>query len=91
MRASSDLLRTLLLPEVSNDADVEDIPHITHALYLLAQDGCDLLQGRPAAHAELESAGLTLSLRIALTAYLRAIEKNVIKRRTNPMSKFFMN
>lgn len=25
-------------------ADVEDIPHITHALYLLTQDGCDLLQ-----------------------------------------------
>jgi hypothetical protein len=25
-------------------ADVEDIPHITHALYLLTQHGCDLLQ-----------------------------------------------
>lgn len=25
-------------------ADVEDIPHITHALYLLTKDGCDLLQ-----------------------------------------------
>jgi hypothetical protein len=24
--------------------DVQDIPHITHALYLLAQDGNDLLQ-----------------------------------------------
>jgi hypothetical protein len=23
---------------------VEDIPHITHALYLLTQDGCDLLK-----------------------------------------------
>jgi hypothetical protein len=25
-------------------ADVEDIPHITHALYLLTKDGYDLLQ-----------------------------------------------
>lgn len=24
--------------------DVQVIPHITHALYLLTQDGCDLLQ-----------------------------------------------
>jgi hypothetical protein len=43
LRASSDLLRTLYCLNFKQ-ADVEDIPHITHALYLLAQDGCDLLQ-----------------------------------------------
>ena len=43
LRASSDLLKTLYCLSFKQ-ADVEDIPHITHALYLLAQDGCDLLQ-----------------------------------------------
>jgi hypothetical protein len=43
LRASSDLLRTLYCLNFKQ-ADVEDIPHITHALYLLTQDGCDLLQ-----------------------------------------------
>jgi hypothetical protein len=43
LRASSDLLRTLYCLSFKQ-ADVEDIPHITHALYLLTQDGCDLLQ-----------------------------------------------
>ncbi|WP_065615366.1 hypothetical protein [Pseudomonas moraviensis] len=43
LRASSDLLQTLYCLNFKQ-ADVEDIPHITHALYLLTQDGCDLLQ-----------------------------------------------
>ena len=43
LRASADLLKTLYCLSFKQ-ADVEDIPHITHALYLLTQDGCDLLQ-----------------------------------------------
>ncbi|EZP28850.1 hypothetical protein [Pseudomonas sp. RIT288] len=43
LRASSDLLKTLYCLSFKQ-ADVEDIPHITHALYLLTQDGGDLLQ-----------------------------------------------
>lgn len=43
LRASSDLLKTLYCLSFKQ-ADVEDIPHITHAFYLLTQDGCDLLQ-----------------------------------------------
>ncbi|VVO64378.1 hypothetical protein [Pseudomonas fluorescens] len=43
IRASSDLLKTLHCICFKH-ADVEDIPHITHALYLLTQDGCDLMQ-----------------------------------------------
>jgi len=43
IRASSDLLETLHCQNFKH-GDVQDIPHITHALYLLTQDGCDLLQ-----------------------------------------------
>jgi hypothetical protein len=43
IRASSDLLQTLHC-HCFKQGDVEDIPHITHALYLLTQDGCDLLK-----------------------------------------------
>lgn len=43
IRASSDLLQTLHCQSF-HEGDVEDIPHITHALYLLTQDGCDLLK-----------------------------------------------
>ena len=43
LRASSDLLQTLYCICFKH-ADVEDIPHITHALYLLTKDGSDLLQ-----------------------------------------------
>ncbi|RKS21569.1 hypothetical protein BJ917_3514 [Pseudomonas sp. WPR_5_2] len=43
VRASSDLLQTLHCQNFK-DGGVEDIPHITHALYLLTQDGCDLLK-----------------------------------------------
>ena len=43
IRASSELLRTLHCQSFEQ-GDIEDIPHITHALYLLTQDGCDLLK-----------------------------------------------
>ncbi|MGF6108501.1 hypothetical protein [Pseudomonas frederiksbergensis] len=43
VRASSNLLETLHCQCFKN-GDVQDIPHLTHALYLLTQDGCDLLQ-----------------------------------------------
>ena len=43
IRASSDLLQTLHC-QCFKHGDVEDIPHITHAIYLLTQDGCDLLK-----------------------------------------------
>ncbi|MGF6208467.1 hypothetical protein HKK52_05030 [Pseudomonas sp. ADAK2] len=43
IRASSNLLETLHCQCFKN-GDVQDIPHLTHALYLLTQDGCDLLQ-----------------------------------------------
>lgn len=43
IRASIELLRTLHC-QCFEKGDVEDIPHITHALYLLTQDGCDLLK-----------------------------------------------
>lgn len=43
VRAASQLLETLHC-QCFKHGDVQDIPHITHALYLLAQDGCDLLQ-----------------------------------------------
>ncbi|MGZ9668151.1 hypothetical protein ACXX9E_19070 [Pseudomonas sp. GNP014] len=43
IRASADLLETLHCLCFKH-ADVQDIPHITHALYLLTQDGNDLLQ-----------------------------------------------
>lgn len=43
IRASSNLLETLHCQCFKN-GDVQDIPHITHALYLLTQDGFDLLQ-----------------------------------------------
>ena len=43
IRASSELLRTLHCQRFEQ-GDLEDIPHITHVLYLLTQDGCDLLK-----------------------------------------------
>jgi hypothetical protein len=42
VRAASQLLETLHCQCFKN-GDVQDIPHITHPLYLLTQDGCDLL------------------------------------------------
>ncbi len=43
IRAASDLLETLYCLSF-NQADCKDIPHIVNALYLLTQDGSDLLQ-----------------------------------------------
>lgn len=43
VRAASQLLETLHC-QCFKHGDVQDIPHITHALYLLTQDGFDLLQ-----------------------------------------------
>lgn len=42
IRAASDLLETLYCQNF-NEADIKDIPHIIHALYLLTQDGHQLL------------------------------------------------
>jgi hypothetical protein len=42
VRASTQLLETLHCLCFKH-SDVQDIPHITHALYLLTQDGFDLL------------------------------------------------
>lgn len=43
MRAATDLLETLYCL-CFKQADVKDIPNIINALYLLMQDGCDLLE-----------------------------------------------
>ena len=43
LRAASDLLETLYCM-CFKQADAKDIPHIVNALYLLVQDGCDLLK-----------------------------------------------
>jgi hypothetical protein len=42
VRAASQLLETLHC-QCFKYGDVQDIPHITHAVYLLTQDGSDLL------------------------------------------------
>ena len=43
IRAAADLLETF--PCLTyQQADIKDISHITNALYLLVQDGCDLLE-----------------------------------------------
>ncbi|MFJ2483249.1 hypothetical protein ACIOWE_23540 [Pseudomonas sp. NPDC087598] len=41
--AASNLLETLYCL-CFQQADVKDIPNIVHALYLLTQDGCELLE-----------------------------------------------
>ncbi|WP_166221321.1 hypothetical protein [Pseudomonas atagonensis] len=43
LRAASDLLETLYCL-CFKQADAKDIPNIVNALYLLVQDGCELLQ-----------------------------------------------
>jgi hypothetical protein len=43
LRAASDLLETLYCL-CFKQSDVKDIPNIVNALYLLVQDGCDLLE-----------------------------------------------
>jgi hypothetical protein len=43
IRAASDLLETLYCL-CFKQADAKDIPNIVNALYLLTQDGCELLE-----------------------------------------------
>lgn len=43
IRAAGDLLETLYCL-CFKQADVKDIPNIVNALYLLTQDGCELLE-----------------------------------------------
>lgn len=43
IRVASDLLETLYCQSF-NEADIKDIPHIINALYLLTQDGHQLLE-----------------------------------------------
>jgi hypothetical protein len=43
IRAAADLLETFSCLTFEQ-ADLKDISHITNALYLLVQDGCDLLK-----------------------------------------------
>ncbi|MCX2543130.1 hypothetical protein [Pseudomonas sp. COW5] len=43
LRAANNLLETLYCL-CFKQADVKDIPNIVNALYLLTQDGCDLLE-----------------------------------------------
>jgi hypothetical protein len=43
IRAAADLLEPLSCLTYEQ-ADIKDISHITNALYLLVQDGCDLLE-----------------------------------------------
>jgi hypothetical protein len=53
IRAASDLLETFTCLTYEH-ADLNDISHIINALYLLVQDGCDLLEA--AQHVQLQSA-----------------------------------
>ncbi|AZE58679.1 MULTISPECIES: hypothetical protein [Pseudomonas fluorescens group] len=51
IRAASDLLETFSCLTFDH-ADLKDISHIINALYLLVQDGCDLLEA--AQHVQLQ-------------------------------------
>ncbi|TFY86400.1 hypothetical protein DYL59_22535 [Pseudomonas kairouanensis] len=53
IRAATDLLETFSCLTFEH-ADLKDISHITNALYLLVQDGCDLLKA--AQHVQLQPA-----------------------------------
>ncbi|CAM3275648.1 hypothetical protein [Pseudomonas fluorescens] len=53
IRAASDLLKTFTCLTYDH-ADLDDISHIINALYLLVQDGCDLLEA--AQHVQLQPA-----------------------------------
>ncbi|AZF13814.1 hypothetical protein [Pseudomonas sp. R3-18-08] len=53
IRAATDLLETFSCLTFEH-ADLKDISHITNALYLLVQDGCDLLEA--AQHVQLQQA-----------------------------------
>lgn len=60
IRAASDLVETFSCLTFEH-ADLKDISHIINALYLLVQDGCDLLEAtqhvqmRPAAEQPTQS------------------------------------
>ncbi len=56
IRAATDLLETFSCMTFEH-ADLKDISHITNALYLLVQDGCDLLEA--AQHVQLQPAAET--------------------------------
>ncbi|MFB3306137.1 hypothetical protein [Pseudomonas sp. AMR01] len=53
IRAATDLLETFTCLTYEH-ADLKDISHIINALYLLMQDGCDLLEA--AQHVQLQPA-----------------------------------
>ncbi|MDQ0706686.1 hypothetical protein QF043_005478 [Pseudomonas sp. W3I7] len=53
IRAATDLLETFSCLTYEH-ADLKDISHIINALYLLVQDGCDLLEA--AQHVQLQPA-----------------------------------
>lgn len=53
IRAATDLLETFTCLTFEH-ADLEDISHIINALYLLVQDGCDLMEA--AQHVQLQPA-----------------------------------
>ena len=53
IRAATDLLETFTCLTYEH-ADLKDISHIINALYLLVQDGCDLLEA--AQHVQLQPA-----------------------------------
>ncbi|KAF2408703.1 hypothetical protein SAMN04490179_0432 [Pseudomonas antarctica] len=53
IRAATDLLETFTCLTYEH-ADLNDISHIINALYLLVQDGCDLLEA--AQHVQLQPA-----------------------------------
>ncbi len=53
IRAATDLLETFSCLTFEH-ADLKDISHLTNALYLLVQDGCDLLEA--AQHVQLQPA-----------------------------------
>lgn len=53
IRAATDLLETFTCLTFEH-ADLKDISHIINALYLLVQDGCDLMEA--AQHVQLQPA-----------------------------------
>ena len=53
IRAATDLPETFICLTFEH-ADLEDISHIINALYLLVQDGCDLMEA--AQHVQLQPA-----------------------------------
>jgi len=54
IRAAADLLETFSCLTFEQ-ADLKDLSHITNALYLLVQDGCDLLEAAQTGMMQLTS------------------------------------